>query len=115
MQSLSLEKWLLICGAAICGLGIGVAFYAESPGSAYYARLYAETWCFWFVFAGLLAMSAGAIVWAIRATVKHCLFAALGTAAAGVFIALFGRINTHGATAIFLPVVLAAAVTTFLL
>jgi hypothetical protein len=115
MHSPSLEKWLFTCGATICGLGIGLAFYAESPGSAYYARLYAETWCFWFVLAGLLAMSLGAIVWAIRATVKHCLFAALCTAAAGVFLTLFGRINIHGATAIFLPVVLAAALTTFLL
>jgi hypothetical protein len=115
MYSPSLEKWLFTCGATICGLGIGLAFYAESPGSAYYARLYAETWCFWFVLAGLLAMSLGAIVWAIRATVKHCLFAALCTAAAGVFLTLFGRINIHGATAIFLPVVLAAALTTFLL
>jgi hypothetical protein len=115
MHSPSLEKWLFISGAAICGLGIGLAFYAESPGSAYYARLYAETWSFWFVLAGLLAMFLGAIVWAIRATVKHCLLAALCTAAAGVFIALFGRINIHGATAIFLPVVLAAALTTFLL
>lgn len=115
MHSPSPEKWLLTCGAVICGLGIGLAFYAESPGSAYYARLYAETWSFWFVLAGLLAMSLGAIVWAIRATVKHCLFAALCTAAAGFIIALFGRINIHGATAIFLPVVLAAVLTTFLL
>jgi hypothetical protein len=60
-------------------------------------------------------MSLGAIVWATRATVKHCLLAALCVAAAGVFIALFARINIHGATAIFLPVVFAAALTTFLL
>ena len=60
-------------------------------------------------------MSLGAIVWAIRATVKHGLFAALCTAAAGVSIALFGRINIHGATAIFVPVILAAALATFLL
>jgi hypothetical protein len=115
MRSPSLEKWWFICGAAICCLGIGLAFYAESPGSTYYPRLYAQTWCSWFVLAGLLAMSLGAIVWATRATIKHCLFAALGTAAAGVFIALFGRINIHGATAILIPVVLAAALTTFLL
>src|SRR5208282_5569970 len=115
MYSPALYKWLLTCGTAICGLGIGLAFYAESSGSAYYARLYAETWCFWFVLAGLLAMSLGAIVWAIRTSVKHCLLAALCVAAAGVFIALFARINIHGATAIFIPVVFAVALTTFLL
>ncbi len=115
MRSPSLEKWLLTCGAAICGLGIGLAFYSESPGSAYYARLYAETWCFWFVLVGLLAMTLGAIVWAIRGTAKHCLFAALCTAAAGVFLVLFGRINVHGATVIFMPVVLASALIAFLL
>jgi len=115
MRSPSLEKWLFTCGVATCGLGIGLAFYSESPGSTYYARLYAGTWCFWFVLAGLLAMTLGAIVWAIRATAKHCLFAALCTAAAGVVITLVGRINVHGATVIFVPVVLASALVTFLL
>jgi hypothetical protein len=109
MRSPSLENWSFTCGAAMCGLGIGLAFYAESPGSAYYARLYAESWCSWFVLAGLLAISLGAIVWAIRASARHCLLAALCNGAAGLFLALFGRINVHGATAIFLPVISAAA------
>lgn len=115
MHAPALQKWLLACGTAICGFGIGLCFYAESPGGAYYAKVHAETWCGWVVLLGLLAILLGAVVWAIRTTVKHCVLAALCTAAVGAFIALFGRINIHGATAIFLPVVFAAAVTTFLL
>jgi hypothetical protein len=115
MRSSALETWLLTCGAAICSLGIGLAFYAESPGGAYYAKLHAETWCSWVVLVGLLAMLLGAAVWGIRTTVKRCLLAALCTAAAGGSITLFGRINIEGATAIFLPVIYAAALSAFLL
>ena len=110
-----LGKWLVVCGAAIGGIGIALAFYAESPGGAYYAKLHAETWCIWLVLAGLLVMFLGALIWAIRATAKHCLFAGLCVAGAGAFLALFGRINVHGATAIFLPVIPAAALSAFLL
>jgi hypothetical protein len=105
----------VLCGAAICGIGIGLAFYAEAPGGVYYAKLYAETWCIWVVLASLVAMFLGALIWATRASAKHCLLAGLGVAGSGASIALFGRINVHGATAIFLPIIPAAALSAFLL
>jgi hypothetical protein len=106
---------LVLCGAAVCGIGIALAFYAEAPGGAYYAKMHAETWCIWVVLAGLLAMFLGALIWAIWATAKHCLLAGLCVAGAGASIALFGRINVHGATAIFLPIIPAAALSAFML
>lgn len=115
MRLPSLGKWLVLCGAAMCGIGIGLAFYGESPGGAYYVKLYAETWCIRVVLAGLVAMFLGALIWAIRATAKHCLFAGLCVAGAGASLAFFGRINVHGATAIFLPFIPTAALSAFLL
>jgi hypothetical protein len=115
MRLRSVGKWLVLCGAAVCGVGVALAFYAEAPGGAYYVKMHAETWCIWLVLAGLLAMFLGALIWAIRATAKQCLLAGLGVAGAGACIALFGRINVHGATAIFLPIIPAAALSAFLL
>ncbi len=115
MRTPVLAKWLLISGGSICSIGIGLAFYAESPGGAYYTKLYAETWGGRVVLLGLLGTLIGAVVWGSRTTVKRCLLAALCTAAAGGSIAVFGRINIEGATAIFLPAIFAAALGTFFL
>jgi hypothetical protein len=102
--------WAL--GAALSIVGIGLGVYAESPSDAYYARLYAEECCSWVLLAGLLLALLGALTWGSRTTITNCLWGAAGTAFGGCFIARFGRINIHGATAGLLVVVLAAAVTT---
>jgi len=112
MRSFSIQKWLLSLGASLSIVGIGLGVFAESPGDAYYARLYAEEFCGWVLIAGLLVALLGALLWGSRTTITNCLWGAAGTAFGGCFIALFGRINIHGGTAGLLYVVFAAAVAT---
>lgn len=111
----ALKKWLLSCGAVVCGVGIGLFFKAESSSSDFILGRDLIICGLSLVFAGLLAISLGAVVWAIQTTTKKCLIAALCTAAGGAFIALFGGINRNGDSAILIPVVLAAGLITFLL
>lgn len=62
----------------------------------------------WFIGIAIVLALPGAISWSIRTTGTRCLFAAISCGVAGTFIAVFGRINIHGATISLALLVLAA-------
>ena len=109
MESRHFAKWMVVSGVVASVIGIVLVEYADSMYGSYLDEERMGHAGLWFIGIAIVLFLPGAIGWSIRTTGTRCLFAAISCGVAGTLIAVFGRINVHGATISLALLVLTAA------